>query len=127
MTAALDPLGLNLSQYDILANLARQPDLAQGELASRLLVGKSAVSMTLPDLERRGLITRERDADDGRIRRLKLTPKGQALAGRALAAHAAILDVMMSNAEPGDSAKVEAAMARIYQALKAARPEPAAG
>ncbi|WP_164212776.1 hypothetical protein, partial [Stenotrophomonas maltophilia] len=60
-------------------------------------------------------------------RRLKLTPKGQALAGRALAAHAAILDMMMSNAEPDDSAKVEAAMGRIYRALKAARSEPPGG
>lgn len=126
ITAALEPLGLNLSQYDILANLARQPDLAQGELAGRLLVGKSAVSMTLPDLERRGLITRERDADDGRIRRLKLTQKGKELASRALAAHAAILDLMMSNTEPDDAARVEAAMGRIYQALKAARARAAA-
>ncbi|QCI66660.1 MarR family winged helix-turn-helix transcriptional regulator [Phreatobacter stygius] len=127
MTAALEPLGLNLSQYDILANLARQPGLAQGELAGRLLVGKSAVSMTLPDLERRGLITRERDADDGRIRRLNLTAQGQELATRALATHTAILDIMMSRAEPGDTAAVEAAMGRIYQALKAARAKPAAG
>lgn len=119
--ATLEPLGLSLSQYDILANLAREPGLAQGELVERLLVGKSAVSMTLPDLERRGLIFREKDATDGRIRRLRLTDEGMALADRALAEHAGILDTMMAGSPPGEAAQVEAAMSRIYEALKAAR------
>ena len=121
LSAALEPLGLSPSQYDIMANLARTPGLAQGELVRRLLVGKSAVSMTIPDLERRGLVTRDRDPGDGRIRRLALTEKGAALTERALAAHAVILEVMGSRSEPGDAAAVEAAMGRIYEALKAAR------
>jgi DNA-binding MarR family transcriptional regulator len=121
LSAALEPLGLSLSQYDILANLARTPGLAQGELVRRLLVGKSAVSMTLPDMERRGLVTRDRDPGDGRIRRLALTAKGAGLADKALAAHAGILELMGSRSAPGDAAAVEAAMGRIYEALKAHR------
>lgn len=121
MAAALEPLDLSLSQYDILANLARHPGLTQSELVEQLLVGKSAVSMTLPDLERRGFVFREKDAADGRVRRLRLTASGTALADRALAVHADVLDTMMAGGAPGEAAQVEAAMVRIYQTLKATR------
>ncbi|CEJ09803.1 putative HTH-type transcriptional regulator YusO [bacterium YEK0313] len=121
MVAALEPLGLSLSQYDILANLTWHPGLTQSELVERLLVGKSAVSMTLPDLERRGFVVREKDAADGRVRRLGLTDAGTALAERAFAAHTGVLDVMMAGAPPDEATQVEAAMSRIYQTLKAAR------
>ena len=123
MAAALEPLGLSLSQYDILANLARHPGLTQSELVERLLVGKSAVSMTLPDLERRGFVLRGKDAADGRVRRLGLTEAGAALAERAFAAHTGILGTMMAGGPPEEAAQVEAAMSRISQALKAARRE----
>ena len=121
LSEAMAPLGLSLSHYDILANLEHSPDLPQRDLVARLLVGKSAVSMTLPDLERRGLIVRTRDAEDGRVRRLSLTHEGKALTARALALHAEIVALMMEAGDKQAAEAVEAAMVRIYAALKAAR------
>ncbi len=57
MAADLAPLGLKLPHYDILANAIRYPGLTQQELADRLLVGRSNLSMLLPELERRGLMS----------------------------------------------------------------------
>jgi DNA-binding MarR family transcriptional regulator len=121
LSQAMEPLGLTLSHYDILANLERSPGLPQRDLVAKLLVGKSAVSMTLPELERRGLITRTRDIADRRIRRLSLTQTGRELTAKALAVHAGIVSIMMAAGGKDDADAVETAMGRIHTALKAAR------
>ena len=51
---ALAPLGIQVAHYDVLANIAHVPGLTQQALAEKLLVGRSAMSMLLPELERSG-------------------------------------------------------------------------
>lgn len=92
---ALAPLGIQLAHYDVLANVFRTPGLTQQQLAEKLLVGRSAMSMLLPELERRGLIERRSDEADRRVRRLWLTPDGEVLTRKALAIHAARIEAMM--------------------------------
>jgi MarR family transcriptional regulator, organic hydroperoxide resistance regulator len=95
MTAQLMPLELKLPHYDILANIFRFPNMTQQELANRLVVGRSNLSMLLPELERRGLVTRKSDESDKRIRRLLLTDKGVSLTRDALAIHTRVIENMM--------------------------------
>lgn len=95
MSEQLAPLGLKLPHYDIMATIARYPDLSQQELANRLLVGRSNLSMLLPELESRGYVARIADAEDKRIRRLRLTPEGKALTLEAIAIHVALIERMM--------------------------------
>ena len=52
---ALAPLDIQLAHYDVLANIFHVPGLSQQALAEKLLVGRSAMSMLLPVLEKRGL------------------------------------------------------------------------
>lgn len=92
---ALAPLGIQLAHYDVLANVFRTPGLTQQALAEKLLVGRSAMSMLLPELERRGLIERRSDEADRRVRRLWLTPDGETLTREALALHTARIEAMM--------------------------------
>lgn len=92
---ALAPLGIQLAHYDVLANVFRTPGLTQQQLAEKLLVGRSAMSMLLPELERRGLIERRSDEADRRVRRLWLTGDGEVLTRQALAIHAARIEAMM--------------------------------
>lgn len=92
---ALAPLGIQLAHYDVLANVFRTPGLTQQQLAEKLLVGRSAMSMLLPELERRGLIERRSDETDRRVRRLWLTGDGEVLTRKALAIHAARIEAMM--------------------------------
>lgn len=96
MSEELAPLGLKLPHYDIMATIARYPDLSQQELANRLLVGRSNLSMLLPELESRGYVERIADKDDKRVRRLRLTPAGKALTLDAIAVHVALIERMMS-------------------------------
>lgn len=55
------------------------------ELADRLAVSQQAASKTVADLERRGLVERRADPDDGRARLVHLAARGQVVveAGRA--------------------------------------------
>ncbi len=95
MMAGLSPLGLKLPHYDILANVYRFPDLTQQDLANRLLVGRSNLSMLLPELEKRGLVERIADEQDKRVRRLRLTDLGCALTIQALAVQVTVIEDMM--------------------------------
>ena len=79
LTRALAPLDLKIGQLDVLMNLYRHPGMSQHDLARRLLVGRSNITMLLPQLEKQGLLRREGDAKDKRIMRLFLT---EALAER---------------------------------------------
>lgn len=63
--------------------------LSQQELADRLVLEKSSVSRMAAELERKGLLARERDPDNQRQYRLRLTDRGRsAHAEMASAAHA---------------------------------------
>jgi DNA-binding MarR family transcriptional regulator len=46
------------------------------ELATRLRISKQALNHLLGQLEQRGYLTRDADPDDGRSKRITLTPRG---------------------------------------------------
>jgi DNA-binding MarR family transcriptional regulator len=69
--------GLSLSQGLALHALDTEPPLSQQDLAGRLRLEKSSVSRLVADLERRGLVTRERDEENRRLYRLRLTNRGR--------------------------------------------------
>lgn len=96
MSAGLTPLDLKLPHYDILANIYRFPGMTQQDLANRMLVGRSNLSMLLPELERRGLVTRVPDSGDKRVRRLTLTADGQVLTLSALKVQVQVIEGMMA-------------------------------
>ena len=79
LTRALAPLDLKIAQLDVLMNLYRHPGMSQHDVARRLLVGRSNITMLLPQLEKQGVLRRESDPKDRRVMRLYLTPAGEAL------------------------------------------------
>jgi DNA-binding MarR family transcriptional regulator len=127
MAADFAPLGLKVPHYDILANIVRYPGLTQQELADRLLVGRSNMSMLLPELERRGLVARVADETDRRVRRLTLTKEGDALTRQALALHVALIERMMLALDAAECEQLGDYMRRIRTHLQAPdlqAPEP---
>ena len=114
---ALAPLGIQVAHYDVLANIAHVPGLTQQALAEKLLVGRSAMSMLLPELERRGLIERRADEADRRLRRLWLTPEGQALTDRAMVIHVERLEAMMTVLSDAECDAVGEMMRRIAASM----------
>jgi DNA-binding MarR family transcriptional regulator len=70
---------LSMSQAFALHELDTDTPLSQRELTERLGLEKSSVSRLAAELERRKLLVRERDPDNRRLYRLRLTEKGRAL------------------------------------------------
>jgi len=68
---------VTMSQAFGLHELDTETPLTQNELAERLHLEKSTVSRMVADLERKGLLVRERDPANRRFYRLRLTPAGR--------------------------------------------------
>jgi MarR family transcriptional regulator, organic hydroperoxide resistance regulator len=132
LQAELEPLGLEVAHYDVLANVARDEGLSQQVLARRLLVAKSNVSALIAVLERAGLVHREKDRFDARVRLVFLTAEGRRVTTRAMKRHAALVTRMMGTLSAQDAEALRQMMGTIAAALdrqpaKAVQSEPVAG
>jgi len=82
--------GLGEGEFDVLATLRRAGapfERAPGELAAHTMVTTGAMTKRIDRLERAGLVTRRRSADDQRGRIVALTRPGRELIDRAFADH----------------------------------------
>lgn len=118
LTKALAPLDIKIVQLDVLMNLYRHPGMSQHDLARRLLVGRSNITMLLPQLERQGLLRREADDKDKRVMRLFLTAEGESLLMEALAVYTALIDRVMAQSTPAECDMMGEVMMRIVDALR---------
>jgi MarR family transcriptional regulator, organic hydroperoxide resistance regulator len=95
LTRSLAELDIKPPHLDILINLYRFEGISQQALARNLLVGRSNMSMLLPQMQKRGLIDRRGDQADKRVWRLYLTPEGKALTEKAMAIQTALIERTM--------------------------------
>jgi DNA-binding MarR family transcriptional regulator len=114
----LQPFDLKIGQLDVLMNLYRHPGMSQHDLARRLLVGRSNITMLLPQLEKQGFLRREGDARDKRVMRLYLTDKGEAVLMDALKAYTALIDRVMAQSTPAQCDALGDQMRAISEMLK---------
>ncbi|HNT53540.1 MAG TPA: MarR family transcriptional regulator [Anaerolineaceae bacterium] len=73
---------LTPSQFGVLEALLHLGPLCPGELSVKLLKSTGNITLVLDNLEKRGLIQRERSAEDRRMIRVSLTDTGKALIAR---------------------------------------------
>jgi DNA-binding MarR family transcriptional regulator len=92
--------------------------MSQHDLARRLLVGRSNITMLLPQLESQGLLRREGDAKDKRVIRLYLTDDGETLLTKALAIYTGLIDRVMAQSSPAECDAMGEQMLRIVEMLK---------
>ena len=118
LTRLLEPFGLKIAQLDVLMNVYRHPGLSQHEVARKLLVGRSNITMLLPQLERQGLLRRETDARDKRVMRLTLTREGEVLLMEALDVYRGLIDRVMAQSTPAECDMMGGVMTRIADMLK---------
>jgi DNA-binding MarR family transcriptional regulator len=81
---------LSFNEYDVLFNLARQPErrLRIRDLNRHLLLTQPSVSRLVDRLVQRELVTKESDPGDGRGTIVQLTDEGFALFRRVAVVHA---------------------------------------
>ncbi|ARQ58559.1 MULTISPECIES: MarR family winged helix-turn-helix transcriptional regulator [Rhizobium] len=97
LTRQLADLDIKPPHLDILVNLYRFEGISQQELARKLLVGRSNMSMLLPQMEKRGLIERRGDTRDKRVLRLYLTTEGRRLTEAAMAIQTDLIERTLSD------------------------------
>lgn len=117
LSRMLAPLDIKPPHLDILINIYRWPDISQQDLANKLLVNRSNLSMLLPQLEKRGLVRRTTDPADRRVLRLSLTEDGIALTREAIAIQARLIEKTMATSTPDECAMVGDIMNRIVRTL----------
>jgi len=90
--AALAPLDLNFSRFEVLALLSftRSGELPMGKIGDRLQVHAASVTNTIQRLEGLGFVERVRHLEDRRTVLARLLPGGRAAAEAGAAALAAI-------------------------------------
>jgi DNA-binding MarR family transcriptional regulator len=96
LSRSLADLDIKPPHLDILVNIYRFEGISQQELARKLLVGRSNMSMLLPQMEHRRLIERRGDERDKRVLRLHLTPEGRKLTEAAMAIHTDLIERTLS-------------------------------
>jgi DNA-binding MarR family transcriptional regulator len=79
----LQPIGITPREYSVLAVLADRPLLSQTQVAAILGLDRTTILKLGASLERKGLVIRERDANDARAYAVALTPAGDRLRGEA--------------------------------------------
>lgn len=70
-------IGLTGPQRLVVRTLGEQPGLSPGEIAARLHLDPSTLTGIIQRLERRALVVRHHDPEDGRRYRLELSDKGR--------------------------------------------------
>lgn len=79
----LDALDLTYPQYLVFLVLWERDDITVKTLGERLFLDSGTITPLIKRLEARGLVTRHRDEDDERQVRIRLTPEGRGMQGRA--------------------------------------------
>jgi len=85
--ARLGGHSLTPSQFGVLDALYFLGTLYQGELAGKILKSSGNITMVVDNLEKRGLVFRERDREDRRYNSVKLTETGKTLYQKILPGH----------------------------------------
>lgn len=118
LTRSLAALDLKIGQLDVMMNIYRNPGRSQHDVARKLLIGRSNVTMLLPQLEAQGLIRREGDQKDKRVIRLFLTERGEERLMEALEVYTALIDRVMAQSTPEQCDAMGEQMRRIEALLK---------
>ncbi|MBK5276341.1 MAG: MarR family transcriptional regulator [Desulfuromonadales bacterium] len=88
---------LTISQFGVLEALYHKGSLCQRDIAVKILKSTGNITLVIDNLEKRGLVRRERDNQDRRYLTVHLTIEGTALIARAFTSvEAAIFTEMTS-------------------------------
>jgi MarR family 2-MHQ and catechol resistance regulon transcriptional repressor len=76
---------LTISQFGVLEALLHKGSLCQRDAAAKILKSTGNITLVIDNLEKRGLVRRERDTDDRRYLTVHLTEPGSELINKAFA------------------------------------------
>lgn len=114
----LAPLGLTVQLCGVLNLLAEGP-VSQQSLGEQLHIDRTTVVEIVDELERRGVVARQRNPSDRRSYFLHLTPKGKTVQKRAAQAFDAAADDVFEPLTQAELRSLEAMLRRVVVAADA--------
>lgn len=88
--------GLTPGQFGILEALHHIGPMSQTEIGRKLLRSNPNITTVIDNLEKDGLVRRERQSNDRRVVLVSLTPKGRAMIRRIFPAHVGRITELLS-------------------------------
>lgn len=122
---AMRPHGVTRAQWWTLAQLSRggEDGLAQAALARLLGLGKVAVGTMVDRLEAAGLVRRADDAQDRRVNRILITPKGHAVLARLVEVGRGLDATVLRGLSAAELATTDRVLTELRRNLRQARAE----
>lgn len=118
LTETLRPFELRMITYSLLAVIVDNPGVRQSQLAQVLAIERPNLVVLLDQIERRELITREREPADRRAYALTCTLAGRQLYERARLAVLAHEKQYLTQLDAGQTADIIASLRQIERNLR---------
>ena len=107
----LDELGLTYPQYIVLIALYDQDDQTVGGLGDKLFLDSSTLTPLLQRMEAMGHLTRQRDPEDERQVRMRLTPQGRSVREKGIMSRSSLLN--STNFSPAEYEELREQMVKL--------------
>lgn len=114
---------LTLTQFGVLEALHHRGPLSAGEIAEKILKSAGNLTLVLANLERDGLVSRQRDRADARRWIVSLTAAGRKRIAALFPEVASAITAEFAHLSPAE----QAMLAELCKKLGRGRPAPAAG
>lgn len=114
---------LTQSQFGVLEALHHLGPMCPGEISSKLLRSGGNITLVIDNLEKLGLVRRQRDAEDRRLVRVSLTDEGQALISRIFPAQARAITEEMSPLTPEEQRHLGALCKKLGKGDRGSPPD----
>lgn len=94
--------GLTISQFGVLEALHHKGPLCQRDIAAKILKSTGNITLVIDNLEKQGLVKRERTTEDRRYLTISLTGQGEKLIGTVFTDVEAAIVTEMSALNPDE-------------------------
>ena len=115
VTRTLAPHNLTISQFGVLEALMHLGEMHQNDLGQKLLKSSGNITLVVDNLEKRGLITRERSTDDRRFVWVRLTREGDAYIRKVFPEIVAVIAQAMVALSPFEQEKMAEYLKQVGQ------------
>jgi MarR family 2-MHQ and catechol resistance regulon transcriptional repressor len=119
----LESAGLTPSQFGVLEALYHIGPLCLGELARKLLKTSGNLTMVVGNLQKRGLVTRTRQAADRRFYLVSITEKGRKLIAQVFPRHVERIVGAMSALSAAEQKSLAALARKLGTRVAASNPK----
>ena len=113
------PLGATLQMWRVLAALREGDGRRMGDLSETTSIEVSTLTRLVDNMEKKGLLGRERDAADARVVALHVTPAGRRLAQRITPIAERYESVALAGFTAAEADILKAALRRLYRNMAA--------